>query len=152
MQRNSFYKTNIKYISIFLLLVIYESLTSIYLFLTPLFGVVFYYMLKHIYDEKYLFRVVLAFLYILIFEIDKGFIPLSFILFFAIYYYFVQYKIEKFFTNEIYTKFFHIFNAYIGYYMLNLILAYLFNYELPIINIKYILYIFVDFLISVVVL
>ena len=147
MQRNSIYKTNLKYFFIFLLLIVYESLTSIYLYFSPLYGVAFYFIVKHIYSKEYLFRVVLAFLYIFVVEIDKGFIPLSFLLFFAIYYFFIIDKIERFFNEKNYKIFFHILNAYIGYYLVNLILAYLFDFELPSFDIKYFLYIVTDFLI-----
>jgi len=147
MQRNSLYKTNLKYLFIFLLLIVYESLTSIYIYFTPLYGVAFYFIIKHIHSKEYLFRVILAFLYIFVVEIDKGFIPLSFLLFFAIYYFFIIDKIERFFNEKNYKIFFHILNAYIGYYLLNLILAYLFDFELPSFDIKYFLYIITDFLI-----
>ena len=152
MQRNSFYQTYLKYILIFLLLVVYESLTSIYLYLSPLYGVAFYFIIKHIYDKEYLFRISLAFLYIFVIEIDKGFIPLSFLLFFAIYYYFIMDKIERFFSEKTYKIFFHILNAYIGYYLLNLTLGYLFGFELPSFEMRYFLYIVIDFLVTAVIL
>ncbi len=138
---------NLKYLFIFSLLVVYESLTSIYLYFSPLYGVAFYFIIRHIYDKEYIFRLLLAFLYIFIIEIDKGFIPLSFLLFFAIYYYFIMDKIERFFNEKHYKIFFHILNAYIGYYLVNLILAYLFDFQLPSFDIKYFLYIITDFLI-----
>ena len=152
MQRNSLYKTDLKYLLIFLLLIVYESMTSIYLYLSPLYGVAFVYVAKYMQDKRYIFRVFLAFLYIFVFEIDKDFIPLSFLLFFSIYYLFVMHKIERFFSNKNYIVFFHILNAYIGYYFINLILSYLFGCDLPSIDYKYILYIVIDFLITVIVL
>ncbi len=152
MQRDSFYKTNLKYFFIFLLLVVYGSLSSIYPYFSPLYGVAFYFILKHIYSQKYLFRVILAFLYIFIIEIDKGFIPLSFLLFFAIYYFFIVDKIERFFNEENYKIFFHILNTYIGYYLTNIVIGYLFNFELPSFDIKYFLYIITDFTIATVLL
>jgi len=148
MQRNSLYKTNLKYLLIFLLLVIYESLSSIYLYLSPLYGVAFYYIIRHMYEKNYLFRVVLAFIYVIIYEIDKGFIPLSFLLFFGIYYFFIIDKIERFFNDKNYRIFFHILNAYIGYYLINLMLSYIFNYTLPSIDCKYLFYIFTDFIVA----
>ncbi len=148
-EQNIKYK-NFKYFFIFLLLIIYESLTSIYLYFSPLFGVAFYFIIKHIYDKEYIFRLLLAFLYIFVIEIDKGFIPLSFLLFFTIYYYFIMDKIKRFFNEKNYKIFFHILNAYIGYYLVNLILAYLFDFELPSFDIKYFFYIVTDFLIAVV--
>ncbi len=149
MQRNSLYKTNLKYFIIFLLLVIYESLSSIYLYLTPLYGVAFYFILKNIHKKDYFFPNFLAFLYISIFEVDKGFIPFSFIIFFIIYYFFILDKVEHFFTKNSYKVFFHISNAYIGYYLINLTLDYLFNYRIPSLDFKYLLYIVTDTLIAI---
>ena len=142
---------NLKYLFIFSLLIIYESLTSIYLYFSPLYGIAFYFIIKHIYDKKYIFRLLLAFLYIFVIEIDKGFIPLSFLLFFTIYYFFIMDKIERFFNEKNYKIFFHILNAYIGYYLLNLILCYLFDLELPSFEMRYFLYIIFDFLVAVVI-
>ncbi len=150
MQRNSFYKTNIKYLLFFLFCVIYESLSSIYIYLTPLFGVAFYYLLINIKDQKKYFQIFLVFLYILIFEVDKGFIPLSFIVFFLFYYFFLFERIEHFLNKKISKIFFHTINIYIGYYLINLFLDYLFGYNIPNINFLYLLYIIVDTLISVV--
>lgn len=142
---------NLKYLFIFSLLVVYESLTSIYLYFSPLYGVAFYFIIRHIYDKEYIFRLLLAFLYIFIIEIDKGFIPLSFLLFFAIYYYFIMDKIERFFNEKYYKIFFHILNAYIGYYLLNLTLSYLFGFELPSFEMRYFFYIIIDFLVAAVI-
>jgi hypothetical protein len=73
------------------------------------------------------------------------------LLFFGAYYLFFIDKIERFFSNKNYRIFFHILNAYTGYYLTNLILSYLFNYDLPSIDYKYLLYIVTDFLITVVI-
>ncbi len=150
MQRNSFYKTNIKYLLFFLFCVFYESLSSIYIYLAPLFGVAFYYLLTNIKNKEKYFQIFLVFLYILIFEVDKGFIPLSFIIFFLLYYFFLFERIEHFFNKKISKIFFHIINAYIGYYLTNLILDYIFGYSIPNINFLYLFYIIVDTLIAVV--
>ena len=149
MQRDSIYKKNLKYFIIFILLIIYESISSIYLFFTPLFGVSFYFILTNINKKDYIFPVILAFIYIFIFEIDKGFIPFSFIIFFIIYYFFIFHKINNFFSEKNYRIFFHIINAYIGYYFVNLILDYLFNFAVPSLNFIYLLYIVSDILIAV---
>jgi len=150
MQRNSFYKTNIKYLLFFVFCIFYESLSSIYIYLTPLFGVMFYYLLTNIKNQEKYFQIFLVFLYILIFEVDKGFIPFSFLLFFLFYYFFIFERIEHFFNKKISKIFFHIINAYIGYYLTNFFLDYLFGYAILNINFFYLLYIFVDTLIAVV--
>ncbi len=150
MQRDSIYKTDIKYLFIFVLLVIYESISSIYLFLSPLFGVAFYLILFSIRHRKEPFLIFLSFLYILIYEIDKGFIPFSFLIFFLVYYKFIFEKIEHLFVSRNYRIFFHVLNGYIGYYLLNVVLDYLFNYPIISIDYRYIFYIFVDFLILVI--
>ncbi len=150
MQRDSFYKTYLKYLLLFIGLVVYESITSIYLYLSPLFGVVFFYLLQNIDKKESLYKIVFIFLYIFIFEIDKGFVPLSFFIFFIFYYIFVYEKIEHFFNEKIYKIAVHITGGYLGYYVVNVIISYLYNFNIPTINLKYFIYIITDILISVV--
>jgi len=149
MQRDSIYKNYIKYLIIFFILVVYESITSIYPYLSPLFGVAFFYILDNLYNKDRFFAVILSFVYILIFEVDKGFIPLSSMIFFLIYYFFIYDAIEHIFSEKNVKKFFHVFTIYIGYYILNVILEYLFNYHISGFSLKYFLYIVTDFLILV---
>ncbi len=150
MQRDSIYKSNIRYIVVFVLLVIYESISSIYPYLTPLFGVAFYYILSNINKRDNLFIVFLSFLYLLIFEVDKGFIPFSFMIFFIFYYFFIYDRVEHFFVEKNYKIFFHVFIGYVGYYIVNVVLKYLFNQDISVFDYKYFLYIVTDFLILVV--
>ena len=149
MQRDSFYKTYLKYLLLFIGLVFYESITSIYLYLSPLFGVVFFYLLQNIYKKESIPKVVLGFIYIFIYEIDKGFIPLSFFIFFGFYYHFIYDKIEYFFNEKIYKIAVHITGGYIGYYVINVMISYLYNYDIPAINFEYLIYIITDILVLV---
>ncbi len=152
MQRNSIYQTNIRYLFIFVCAVVYESISSIYPCLTPLFGVVFYLILLNMHDEKKVFPLILSFLYIFIFEIDKNFIPFSFLIFFFLYYVFLYEKIERFFVEKNYKIFFHILFAYMGYYLVNIAIDYLFDYNIPNLNYEYVFYIITDTLIVMVLL
>ncbi len=152
MQRDSIYQANIKYLLIFICAVIYESISSIYPYLTPLFGVAFYLVLLNMHDKEKIFPLFLSFLYIFIFEIDKGFVQLSFFIFFFLYYIFLYAKIEHLFVEKNYKIFFHILIGYIGYYLVNSAIDYLFGYSIPTLNYEYIFYIITDTLIVMVLL
>lgn len=151
MRRSISYKENINRSILFIILVAYESLTSIYTYMTPLFGVVFCYLVFNIQNEEKRFPVALAFMYMVFFEADKGFYLFSIFLFFLIYYFFVANKLEKIISDKKYILFLLVAGSYIGYYLFNFFIAYLLNQEAPFFGIEYILYIVVDFLIAMVV-
>ncbi len=144
MRRNSIDFRALIPLALFFLAIIYQSLSSMYIYLSPLFGFCFYYMIVNFHKPDKLFQKVLIVIYILYFEIDKGFFIGSFILFFIISYgtFLIPLKnsIEcKKCLIVLYVSF-----AYLGYFAFNLFLSFMFSLELPSISLLYLVYIISD--------
>jgi len=144
MQRSITHKkplVNFLYIALF---VIYESLTSIYLFLPPLFGVLFVFFYKALKDEDTFFLVLVIFC-LMVFEADKGYMLFSSVLFFAIIYKFILPKIIYSFNCSSCIKISFVFMAYIGYYLFLLLLSKIFLTTIPSLNYYIVYYIVIEF-------
>jgi hypothetical protein len=128
--------------------IVYESATGILLFLTPLFGVVLFFIIENIDAKKRTPELMAAFIYILFFEIDKNFVLFSFIAFFILYYTvvvsYIRYMIDCNWCYMIVS----IVSGYMGYYALNFLLKLLGNSELPTLSPILLWYIFLDICIA----
>jgi len=141
--------TNKNYLGLFtyiIFFVIYQSLSSIYLFLPPLLGVLFYLFSISLKDDDTVnsFFIILC---LLIFEADKGYPIFSSILYFLIIYKFVLPIIIKNFSCYSCIRLSYVFLAYIGFFIFNLSISYVFMYTLPNFNYYIIYYIVIEFLI-----
>ncbi len=128
---------------------IYETLTSITPYITPLLGVGFFYWRRHLHEKRYYFRIALFFLYTLYFEIDRDMILGSFILLAILYHYLVAQRLESAFNCPLCIPLFYVLYTYGGYYLLNLFLAFLFNLPLPAADMAYPVYMLSDLFILV---
>ncbi|NPA82724.1 MAG: hypothetical protein GXO31_08940 [Epsilonproteobacteria bacterium] len=147
MQRNSSYQRVIVKILTAGILVLYEALTSAYPFLPSLFGVFFVYLLFYFDSKLRFYEITYSFLYLTIYELDKGFYLFSFIIFFIIYYNFVKDEIKKYIFCKGCLAFFYTLTGYLGYYLINFIIAFILNDPKPILgydNISYFTNIFID--------
>ena len=146
MQRSITHKNNLdKYLYV-LFFVIYQSLSSIYIFLPPLLGVLFYIFAIAL-KEKNTLNISLIIFCILIFEVDKGYKMFSAILFFLIVYRFILPSIIKNFSCYSCIRSSYTILAYIGFFLFNLILSYIFMNDMPSFNYYIIYYIIIEFLI-----
>jgi hypothetical protein len=144
------YKSLIR-IVLFVTLIVYQVLTSINHYLTPLFGVVMTYIILN-FNKNRKFSLFLAFTYIFLFEINHGFIPLSsLVLFFFLYKLMVTISKENKY-NDFTIVSFCIALSYIGYFLLNIFLQSTFGIETASLSWFYALYIFVDIVIAFIVL
>ena len=89
-------------------------------------------------------------LYTVYCEIDRGLFPLSFLLYLLLFYlllysYFMQIAICQLCTIAVTVTIF-----YLGYMLFNLFLDYLFNLSLPMMDMRYVIYILSDILVIVV--
>jgi len=114
--------------------VIYESLSSIYLFLPPMFAVLFVLYSQAIEKKDFLLLSILAFC-LIVYETNQGYLLFSSIIYFTLIHNFVLPKIKKSFNCNFCIKIFDVLIAYIGYYLFLLILANIFLLETP--NISY---------------
>lgn len=129
LRRDSTFKRYLLNIAIFLVLYIYLFFTSIYQVLTPLFGIMFLFIIYNFKNKKLLFPVILAFIYMFLFEIEKGMFLFSFVFFFLFYYHFLFFRMKKFFFNRNYMIVLMVSVAYFGYYLFNIFISYLFNFD-----------------------
>ncbi len=143
LQRNISDKSNLELITFFILALIYESLTSIFPFLSPLFGVSFILWLT-LYNQKLNLAKILIYLYIIFYEIDKDYFVLSFVPLFLFMKFYIVNFFEKIIDYTIFRIFIYIVSTYIGYFLINLFLSYIFNNDIPSIGIEFIFYIIID--------
>ncbi len=149
MRRSRF---NYKYPLILLLFIaalMYESLGTIYPYLTPLLGVGFYYWIKNRANKDSYIQLFLLFCYTLYFEIDRNLILFSFILLVMLYHYFIEKPLEESIECDICLKIIFTLYIYIGYYFLNLFLGFIFNLPSFEIDVTYLVYIMTDLLIVI---
>lgn len=144
MRRNSFDKRDINPFLLFIIAIVYESLTSIYIYFTPLLGVIFYYLLEHMEEDENFLKEGLMLLYISYFEIDKGLFLFSFLIFFVLFYNFAAKPITHAIHCEKCKIVLYVGLGYFGYFILNLFLAQVFNQSIPSFGIEYVIYIITD--------
>ncbi len=123
---------------------VYESIGTIYPFLTPMLGVGFYYWRCHHAKKEHYFHIFLFFAYTLWFEIDRDMLLFSFIILAILYDTFLAKYIETSFSCPFCLRLFYVAYTYGGYYLLNLFLAFLFNMPLPDFNMLYWIYMATD--------
>ncbi len=129
-----------------ILFIIYESLSSIYLFLPPLFGVLFVLLINALNRDNTI-GVVLIALCLVIFEAEKGYILFTSIIYLLIAYKFILPKVIQNFNCYSCIKFSYIFIAYIGFLVFNTLFSNIFLIDLPGANYYIIYYIVIEFFI-----
>ncbi|MDR2081626.1 MAG: hypothetical protein LBP54_07070 [Campylobacteraceae bacterium] len=146
MRRNSSYNRYLKLFVLALALLLYQIFSSVYIFLSPLAGFFFIYIVKNFKRDN--LEVYLAFLYLCFFELNQGFYLFSTVLLFAIFYTFLKSRIEAVFENRLWIIVITVASAYLGMFFINTFLAYLFNHEFFNFGIAYFFYIIVDTILS----
>ncbi|WP_458701231.1 hypothetical protein ACKGJI_03765 [Sulfurospirillum sp. 1307] len=122
-----------------------------YLFLPLFFGLFFVYLILNYEDEDKNIFIYLSFIYLSIYDINKGFYLFSSIIFFLIFYNLFVEKIKNTITCKSCILIIYIFFAYIGHYLLNVLISYILNQASPVFSADYFYYIIVDFLIALVI-
>ncbi len=150
MRRSSINTDYIKGILFWVALVIYQFLSSLYLFLPLFYGVFFVYAILNFSNENRLISVYLSLLYLCIYDLNKGFYLFSSLIFFIIFYNLFVEKIENYFTCRSCILVVFVFFAYIGHFFLNLFMAYLLNQTIPVFSFGYLYYIVIDALIAII--
>ena len=150
MRRNSTHHHPLIPYLLFIAAILYESLASMTLFMSPLLGVGFYYIIHYVYDERRYTHFILIFMYALYVEFNRGLIPLSFLFFTLIFYKLFFGSIKRHMHCQVCLVFSYITIGYLGYYVFNLFLAYLFNMDLPYFGISYLTFIVSDIFLTLV--
>ena len=128
------------------LYVLYESFSTIYLFLPPLFGVLFV-LLVNALDKDDTLSVVFISFCLVVFEADKGYILFSSIMFLLFVYKFIIPKIIQNVSCYSCIKASYILLAYIGFYLVNSLISSIFLLPPPSVNYYIIYYIVIEFFI-----
>jgi len=146
MQRSFSNKKSLTPLIYVALFVIYESLSSIYLFLPPLLGVLFLLFINSLKNDNVI-AIFLVVFCLLIFESEKGYLLFSSVIYFGLVYKFVLPKIEQNFNCNPCIKISIVLLAYLGFYFFNLILSTVFLLPQVEINYYIVYYIIIEFLI-----
>ncbi len=145
MQRNRAYQNTLIPIWSLPLFLVYESLSSLYLLLPPLLGLLFVLMMEAYEreDTRSLF-VIIAML--VIFEAEKGYLFLSTFLYFVLLYRLLIPLLKQYIVCESCLRMFYVILAYVGYTLLMMLLSQIFLFEIPVFGSYMIYYIIIEFL------
>ena len=151
MRRNSINKNYLRLALVCLGLVFYQVLSSLYTFLPLFIGVFFSYIVINFQDEKSRLYIYLSLVYLTIYDLDKGFYLFSSLFLVLVFYYFFVEKIRNFIICSSCILALYVSVAYFGHFLLNSIIAHILNDELPYFSQKYIYYVILDILISIII-
>ena len=149
MRRNS---TDQNYLKIFWLsfwLLLGHILSALSPLIPPFVGVVFCYVLLNADEhEKNAIPLMLGFLYLCLYDLNKGFYLFSYLILFVLVHQFVVHKVQSTFTCNNCILAVYVMIAYLGHFVLNLFLAYLDNVPFAYFSNYYFYYIAVDSILS----
>jgi len=146
MQRSITYQNPLApllYIAVF---VIYQALSSVYLFMPPLLGVLFVMFAQSLKRKDASTALLIAFC-LVVFEADKGYTLFSSIIYFYLLYKFILPKLIQSFSCHACLQITYIVLAYLGFYLFSILLSNIFLLPLPQINYYIVYYIVIEFLI-----
>jgi len=145
MQRSITYKNPIIAILFFFIFILYESLSSIYLFLPPMLAVLLLQFIRSIQnrDVVLLFFILLS---LLVYEADKGYHAFSIIIYFFLLYRYILPTLTQSISCTICIKFLYVLLAYIGLYLFTYLLSTIFLISAPSFNYYMIYYIVIEFI------
>lgn len=147
MQRSITNKNPLKESFLYILFfILYESLSSIYPILPPLFGLLFVLLINAL-NKDNLFSVILIAFCLVIFEVEKGYALFSSIIFLLIAYKFILPRIIQSTNCLSCIKFIYVVLAYVGFYLFNLLFAKIFFMPIPQVTYYIVYYIVIEFFI-----
>ncbi|WP_424565594.1 hypothetical protein [Sulfurimonas sp.] len=129
-----------------LLFIAYESLSSIYLFLPPLFAILFVFFINAVKKEDGV-EIFLISLCLLVYESQMGFPVFSSIIYFGMIYKFVMPKLKKNFDCRSCIKVASVILSYFGFYLFLVLVSNIFLIPMPSINYYMLYYIVIEFFI-----
>jgi len=144
MQRSLAYK---KILTGFLLVigfVIYQTLSSIYLLLPPMLGVLFFHFIYAL-EKEDLSKLLLVLLLLLVFEAEKDFLLFSSLVYFTFIYRFVIPHLRIMISCTVCLKIIFIILAYLGYIFFSYVLSQVLWVETPSIDWHVFYYMFIEF-------
>lgn len=147
MQRNSAYQTAFIGLAYLLVYAVYVGLSSIYLFLPPLFGILFLYFMRALEKERMEFLLLVA-LMLVLYEVEKGYLLFSSLVFFGLMYRFIVPKLRQYIDCRWCLNLIYVSGAYLGFWLFSVVMSKIFWLEMPAIDWHVILYIVLEFLMA----
>ena len=148
MQRNSAYQNGLLGTAYLIAYTGYVGLSSIYLFLPPLFGLLFVHFIHALDKERFGYLMLVSAMLVL-YEIEKGHLILSSLVFFALLYHFVVPKLRQFIDCEWCLRLIYVIGAYIGFWLFSLLISKIFWMSAPAVDWHVLIYIAVEFLLVI---
>jgi hypothetical protein len=144
MQRSLTYQNALTGFVYLLLFIVYEGVTSIYLLLPPLLGVLFFHFLRSMKLQRpgYLLLVIVM---LLVYETEKGYLLFSTLVYFAFLHRFVIPKLEQSIHCTWCLNLIYVILAYIGFWLFAVLLHQMLWQPLPSIDWHIIYYIIIEF-------
>ena len=130
MQRSLSYQTFSKLVAYLVILLIYEVLSSIYLFMPPLLGLAFL-LFVYAVEEDRLDLLVFTLAYLLVFETDREFVLFSTLFFFILAYHIGLTKLRQFIDCKKCLDYISIALAYLGFWFFSFIFNQVIWIDLP---------------------
>lgn len=131
MRRNSVDQNYIGLLSFSVLLYAGQTLSSLYTFIPSFAGFLFCYLILFFKDETQKIPIFLAFLYLSLYDIHKGFYLFSYLVLFSLFYRFATEHIEHKTSCQNCVLALYVTVGYLGHFLLNICLAYFFNTPFP---------------------
>lgn len=150
MRRNSTYQNALNTGLYLAFLIIYNFFSSMYLFLPPLFAVLFLYFIGLVKNLRY-YTMFCFIIIICSFEVSKGFYPGVLIVVYSLVYIFLFPKITTIFSNYNLFEFFYAPIIYILYFLLNSLIILFYNANVDIWSMMIVWYIVCESIIIVVI-
>lgn len=148
MRRNSADQKYLKLLLFYALMFLGQIISSLYPYMPSFVGLFFCYVVLNFKDKNAIVPVFLAFVYLILYDVNKGFYFLSYIILFFLFYNFAINKIQNMTTCNNCILVAYVVVAYMGHYLLNVLLAYLSNTAFPYFSTHYIYYIAIDALLA----
>ncbi len=146
MQRNLLNQNALTVFTLLIVFVVYEALSSIYLLLPPLLGLLFFLFIRAL-KEQQLPQLLLISGMLIILEAEKGYLFTSTLFYFSSVYYLVLPKVSHYINCKSCMKFIYIFLAYIGYWFFAFLMHQMLWTETPVLDWYVIAYILIEFII-----
>ncbi len=124
--------------------ILYAIISPIFYFLTPLLGFCFYYLAINFEDEDKKLENILIIIYVTFVELNYGLFVFSFLLFFALVYNLILKPLKESIIDRWILKVVFVLIAYLGYFLFNHFIGYIFNFQTQDIGWGYLVFIVSD--------
>jgi len=145
MQRNRTYQSALLGFTYLVAYAGYVGLSSIYLLLPPLFGLLFVHFI-HALDRQDFGYLILVSAMLVLFEVEKGHLMISSLIFFSLMYQFAVPRLRQYIDCKSCLRLFYVAGAYLGFWLFSLLMSKIFWMDAPSLDWHVLLYITVEFL------